>query len=573
MRRYRRWVSFAAPVAALALLASACGGGGGESGEAESQGPDFGDIPIIDIAATPREEIEPGGEFVWALSAYDSQYNLLHPDGNLANVDRIMNAVLPTIWDYDETGAVTPDPDYLVDFEYDESGETPVLTLTLNPEGVWSNGDPITWEDFQSQWEAVMGADDGYQVGSTTGYDRIESIEQGEDEYQVVVTYAEPFGEYQHTFAQLYPREYTSDPERFNEGYLEDIPVTAGPFNFVERDDTSQTITLERNEDFWGDPALLDRLIFRGMATDAMAGAFINEEIDAFEIATDATAYQRVQEEAPHGVIRRAPDNGFRFLQYNGSSEIMSDPLVRQAVSQGINREAIASSTFEGLDWPSVLLNNRLLLSTAEHYQDNGGDLAEYNPEEAGAKLDEAGWTLAEGAEVRTNAEGEELRLRYVYPAGIQTSQNEAELVQAMLAEIGIAVEPEAQDVNVYFTDYIYAANFDIAGFVLISSNPFQSDSEENWVMPPEGSEDWGNNTGFTGTPEIDATFAEALTEADPAARAATINEIDQMLWENGMSLPLFQRPGIFAVDSDVVNYGARGLASIRYQDIGRVAQ
>jgi peptide/nickel transport system substrate-binding protein len=46
-------------------------------------------------------------------------------------------------------------------------------------------------------------------------------------------------------------------------------------------------------------------------------------------------------------------------------------------------------------------------------------------------------------------------------------------------------------------------------------------------------------------------------------------NQADQMIWQEGHSLPLFQSPGDVAVRSDLANYGASGLADVDYTAIG----
>ncbi len=46
-------------------------------------------------------------------------------------------------------------------------------------------------------------------------------------------------------------------------------------------------------------------------------------------------------------------------------------------------------------------------------------------------------------------------------------------------------------------------------------------------------------------------------------------NQVDQMIWQEGFSLPLFQSPGNIAVRSDLANFGAFGLADVDYTAIG----
>src|SRR5690606_15116091 len=124
-----------------------------------------------------------------------------------------------------------------------------VVTLTLNPEATWSTGEPITWRDYASMAEALSGEDAEYQALGAAGYDRIAEVRKGEDEYQLVIVFDRPFADCRALSSPLLPEEYTADPEAFNTGYLEQIPVTAGPFEVAELDPVAQTVTLRRDDD------------------------------------------------------------------------------------------------------------------------------------------------------------------------------------------------------------------------------------------------------------------------------------------------------------------------------------
>jgi peptide/nickel transport system substrate-binding protein len=66
-----------------------------------------------------------------------------------------------------------------------------------------------------------------------------------------------------------------------------------------------------------------------------------------------------------------------------------------------------------------------------------------YDPAGARALLDEAGWTDRDGDGIRENAEGVRLDLSIKYNNGNQDRQDIAEIMQAQLREVGIAVRPQ----------------------------------------------------------------------------------------------------------------------------------
>jgi ABC superfamily ATP binding cassette transporter, solute-binding protein len=49
-------------------------------------------------------------------------------------------------------------------------------------------------------------------------------------------------------------------------------------------------------------------------------------------------------------------------------------------------------------------------------------------------------------------------------------------------------------------------------------------------------------------------------------------NEVDKLVWQHVMNIPIYERRELTAVPKNLANYGAMGLASVRSQDIGYMA-
>ena len=71
------------------------------------------------------------------------------------------------------------------------------------------------------------------------------------------------------------------------------------------------------------------------------------------------------------------------------------------------------------------------------------------------------------------------------------------------------------------------------------------------------------------GSPELDKLLNEANTELDPQKRVDLTYQADQMIWEEGHSVTLYQRPDLVACKKTLVNFGALGYADIGYSIIG----
>jgi peptide/nickel transport system substrate-binding protein len=378
-----------------------------------------------------------------------------------------------------------------------------------------------------------------------------------------VVTFDRPFADWTGLFSPLYPAATGADPGVFNRGWLNRMPVTAGPFRLRSIDRTAKTVTIVRDPHWWGRPAKLDSIVYRAMDSGAIPGAFANGEVDVLDIGGDASAYVRVKE-VKGAAVRRAGGPDWRQLTLNAVRPPLSDLRVRQALALGIDRKAIAESDLKGLNWPIQTLGNHFFVNTQEGYHDNAGNLGGYDPARAGRLLDAAGW--ARNGDHRTK-EGRALVLRMIVPSGMPGSKQEAELIQAMLEEIGVKVDIRSVPTDDLFDKYVSPGNFDIVPFSWLGT-PFPVSSNRSVFAQPRGDR-IQQNYARIGTTKIDNSMDQAIRELDPAKARQLTNEVDRMVWQQVSVLPLYQRPQLVGTRKNLANFGACGFYDLAYEDIG----
>lgn len=560
MRTRRRYSPAAvATAAALALVLTSCGSGGG-NGDGGVMGADQVGVGVNDINSVPRDQLRDGGDLSWPLDQIPDNFNALHIDGTLLENIEVMEALMPGAFVVQPDASVEVDKDYFTSIEL--TGQDPQqITYTINPDATWNDGTPLTWRDLQSQWQALNGTNDAFLAADTTGYEDIESVERGTNDKQAVVTFARTFGEWRSLFGIIYPTSTTSDPITFNEGWINQILTTAGPFTLQTLDQTGLTITLARDEQWWGEPAKLDRIIYRVTERAALADSLANGEIDFYAIGSDVNLFQRAR--GIGGVeIRQATEPQYNHITINGGEgSILADPELRKAVARGINRQAIADALIGQIVPDTTPLGNYLYVQGSENYVDHSQDVS-YDPAAARAALDQLGWTLQ--GDVRSK-NGEPLTIDLVSTAANPISERISQLTTAQLAEIGVQANIRPAPVAAFFTDYVTPGNFEMIGFGW-SGTPFPVSSTSN-IYTTDGEQ----NFGSIGSEEIDRLYEQAIRTLDDQRRIELGQQIDQKIWDLMPQLPLYQSTGAYAVRTTLANFGADGFADVIYEDIGYV--
>jgi peptide/nickel transport system substrate-binding protein len=543
-------------VAALLLsggLTAGCGGGGGAPAKQGEQ-PRTGSA---DINPKPRESLRKGGTLRLSIQQWITQYNVGQTDGTQGDGASILALTQPALWFLDANGVPSANPDVLTSADVSTDGGKQVVTYRLNPKATWSDGTPVTWQDFATQWKTLNGTDDRFQVASTTGYDTITGVERGGDDRTAKVTFKAPYADWQSLFNPLMPGAALDTPEEFNTGWIEKIPVWGGPWKLGTADKTAQTITVVPNERYWGAKPLLDSVVFRALDATAITEAYLNNEIDQAP-GREADAYKRLA-----GAANTAIRTGGRWDETQltvGHNGPLADERVRQAVANAVDRSALAAAQSAGLPFKVNTIGNHFFMPSQDGYRDNSGDTGRFDVARAKQQLDQAGWVAGADGKPRTK-DGAALKLVFVVSnrAGTDLPQ----LIQNMLAQVGIEVELRKVPSNDFFAKYVNVGAFDLTYFRNVD-NIYPS------LLFPVYRSDGEQNYGKVGTPEIDKLLDQAGAETNRGKAVELLNQADVLLWKAGHSVPLFQTPQISAVRPGLANFGAYGLSSERqYVDVG----
>ncbi|MFE9787560.1 ABC transporter family substrate-binding protein [Nocardia salmonicida] len=544
---------FAIPCVAVGLILSGCSSDNSVSPGTSTIG------STNDINPHDAANLRDGGNLRLVLSSFPETFNYLQVDGGTESTGDVIEPMLPVTYNSNAAGELAINNDYFTDIQL--TGNNPQqVTYTINPKAVWTDGTPITWEDMRSQAAALSGRDPAYLVSSTSGFERVEKVERGVDDRQAIVTFSQPYAEWQGQFSPLYPKATTESAAAFNDRDRNGLAVSAGPFQIGAIDRGQNRITLIRNPAWWGATPKLDTITFSVLDSSAWLPAIQNNELDiaymsGIENVTGA-------KQAAGVVLRRTPEPSWSHITFNGApGSLLEDPQVRIAISKAIDRQGIVNASQNGVVDDPKPLNNHIFMNGQKGYQDNSAPIS-FDPTAAAKMLDDLGWKL--NGDVREKG-GRRLEIRdvmYQQDGWIQTAQ----IVQQNLAQIGVKLNIQTVPGSGLFKDVIDPGNFELAQFSWGGSVlPLQA-LPQIYAYDPNNLQ---SNKARIGSPELNALIERTVAELDPDKARELANECDQMIFAEGYSIPLHQASGTYAARANLANYGAFGLATADYTKVG----
>ncbi|HNJ97352.1 MAG TPA: ABC transporter family substrate-binding protein [Ilumatobacteraceae bacterium] len=560
---------FAAIAVGLALITAACGDDEKKSDDttAETSG---GSTETT--AAAPS-----GGTVTYAAEQEYTAYNNGTADQVLFANTLVLNMVQP--------GPFISMPDLTFQLWSDmmvsaevTSTDPQVVEYVIQPTAVWSDGEPIDCDDFYLAWignsgklnhpnpdytgEGQVDAEGNpvpaelpdFNTAGTTGYEDIGSVECSDDGKTVTVTFDKLYADWKGMFGGLIPAHVveaksgvaditTIDPttssadsvaagEVWSTGFSGFDPEMAlsGAWYTIDSWTEGQNLILKRNENFYGKPGNLDEIVFL-LVPDATTQPAALENGDVQVISPQPNADLVAQLSGIAGVTTSV-EQGLTFEHYdfNQANMHLAKLEVRQALAKCINREEIVDTLVKPINPDASVLNNHIYVPSAADYQDNSGGLTQ-DIEGAKALLESAGYTMGDDG-IYVDADGNRLSIRLGRrdPNPRRQSTNELFAEQCKAAGIELTDDP-AENFN---AERLPAGDYDIALFAWVAT-PFLSSNTSIYV--PGGPQNWNNYNN----PELQTLFDQANAEFDDAARAELMDQIDQILWDDMATLPLFQ--------------------------------
>ena len=539
------------------LVLAACGPGEQPAAvESPEPAPAATDEPMAETEE-PMVEEAGGGDLIFAQSA---DAGTLDPA-----VETSANSLAPASHIYEgltnfEPGGTTPIPALATDWSASDDG----LEWTFNlREGVtFHDGTPFNADavvfNFNRWWDP---ADANHIEGQFIYWDYMWQGFKGDDgvlagvekvdDMTVKLTLSRPNASLLNTlsmenFRFASPAAVEEQGELY--GTAEGMAVGTGPFmvsEWVKEDH----LTLARNDNYWGEAPTLDTITYRVIPdTSAAFLALQAGEIDMISLwASPSPDDIAVALEDPNLQVVYNPAFNVGYLGFNHAKDWLQNENVRLAIAHAIDKQGIIDAIYPGDAVPASQFQPEKLFG----YNDSVEDYP-YDPALAAEFLQAA---IDEGVSIPDPA------IFYVMPvsrAYFPDPQPTGELIQAMLAEIGINAEiqspawpdPYLSDLqedgtkhDLFMLGWV-GDNGDPDNFLCVffcgGDTSFNSDGAGGGLAPNE---------------EIAQLLRDAVAETDLATRTAMYEQANQMLHDFVVSVPVVHRTPPTLLRSNVEGY------------------
>lgn len=470
----------------------------------------------------------------------------------------------PGLWFFDDN--LEPSLEMAAEFPTRDNGliseDGLTITIPLNMDATWSDGEPVTAHDFVFTYDMIL-APENTATQSTWPYDTyLESI-TAEDDHTLVLKFTEPFAPWattmftgsdsvlpKHILQPVFEAEGSIDEAEWNRT----ADVVNGPFKLKQWEAGSHLI-LEANDLYWRGRPKVDQLNIIIVPDDEAQMAAIktgDTDIGIFLSYADIPTFEEIDDVDIVTVLSGYNESWFFNLNTDETSAdnghpALQDVRVRQAIAYAMDFDAVTEQLMYGGTYPPATKWEE----TPYAYPD--ANLYPYNPDKANALLDEAGWVDSNGDGTR-DKDGVELVLVHSTTQGREVREQTQVVAQQFLGDVGISIEIQNNSYDTMWNSYgqggpIATGQYDIAEWSDVGD--FPDPNESQWLcaeIPSDDSPDGGNWYGICDE-EFDALLQAQAVEMDPQKRVELFHEIGTLMSEKVYWLGVWHDNDVWSIN------------------------
>ncbi len=423
-------------------------------------------------------------------------------------------------------------PDLADSWQVSEDGKTYTFRLRGNAE--WHDGRPVSADDAVFTFQTLGSKDLPTDPELVALWAQVKP--EKVDPSTVRLTLAQPFAPFlSYTTIGLAPSHLLRGVAPKDIAAAAKNAVGSGPFRL--KDASLERVMLEANPKAYNGRPLLDALDFRFFKDDAsVAAALVAGQVDG------ALLYPSVGKDVA-GRVRATPTVTMRpmsrgnatVLFLNAVNPLFQNKSLRQALSYGVNREGLVDTALDGFGRPADG-------PIAPDWWAYNGDVKryEFNPEQAGKLLDDAGWK-AGGSGIREK-EGQPLRFSLL----TNNDKGRVAVGEALARDykrLGIQVDLQASGITGLMQNFLIPRKYESILFGMESG--YDPDPYPYWHSTQATAE--GLNVASYGNPDVDKLLERGRTTTNTDERKQLYAQFQQRFAEEMPSIVLYYPLYVYA--------------------------
>lgn len=324
----------------------------------------------------------------------------------------------------------------------------------------------------------------------------------------------------------LSPKSIQEDPDS-----LSDTPVGTGPFVF-ESWNSGQSITLSKNESYWGEPAKVDEVVFEIIPEDSTRLAMIETGEAHISDNIPVTELDRI-ENSDSLILNRTEGLAVEYIGFNNREAPFDNIDLRKAVSHAIEREAIINGVYNDIGTLATSAMSPNVFGFSENVE-----AYEYNINEAKKFLEDSGFDVNTELTLVTSDRKERVSM--------------AEVIQSQLKGIGLNVNIQVLEYGAYI-ETMDSGEFDM--FIGGWGNATGDGDYNQYNLFHTNSFGSPGNHFYYSNPEVDELIEEARKESDNQRRLEIYEQTQTIELEDAAYVPIRNYEHLAVSSNSVHNF------------------
>jgi peptide/nickel transport system substrate-binding protein len=502
--------------------------------------------------------VKSGGTLTYALDQDVAGFNVLNVTDNAFVLGQMLDQTWPSVFVIQPNLSLALNTNVVTSAAVTNTNPQTVV-YQINPKATWSDGTPISAQDFIYNWQAQSGNPAYKDVGgkpflaaSTAGFSSIKSVTSSNNGKTATVVFAKPFGDWKSLYGAGTPiiPAHIAQKVGFNTGFQTFGPavqVSGGPYE-IQSYAQGQDLIEVRNPHYWGVPGNLSKIVFRFITDDTqIPPAMQNGEVNLTNPTLASTAFKAAVLGIPNTTTTVIPGLEFQHMDFNQANPYLALANVRHAIAYGTNRAEMVQRIVGPLTSKIGPLQNRMFMPIQPQYQDTSGGYGAFNPSMAKTLLSQSNMTMGSDGYFHPKfgpESGKDLSLNISTTSGVPVRAEIEQLFQADMKTIGIKINIQNYNANTLFGTIGPKSEYDIIQFAWVSS-PFASANQSIYCSYTNASL-CGSNWNHYANTQVDNLFNQAVSSVNLAQSTTLYNHIDSILWKDMVTLPLFEAAQLY---------------------------